>query len=443
MVNESLVRVSLRDLRRALIGKDYPPVPGQGIRRPRLRRWWLRWRSLVVPLAVLGVLGLGATAAQYLEDSRGQTDLVSTIIGYATTLPILLVFHRPLLAWRISYVMLFVGVLDAKPGESWPWNPTQIVFFLIILLALALRADTGVVAWVGGLTLIPVFLLVDSANAWGVSVLFLLMLILGNQVRRWRLSQHELSERLAEQEEQSQLEKARRAVLEERTRIAREMHDVVAHHMSMIAVQAETAPFRLPGLDDPVQHEFASIAGSARAAMVDMRRLLGVLRSEQAPALTAPQPELAEVTELVEAARRAGVPVTLHGTVPAGVDGPVGLAAYRIVQEALANAARHAPGAAVRVAVTHDGESVAVRVENDAPAGDAAPTAAGDAAPTAAAGDAGPTAAGEGHGIAGMRERVTLLGGTIEAGPTVFGGYAVAATLPAAARDAVPEGQDA
>ncbi|HTF08952.1 MAG TPA: sensor histidine kinase [Asanoa sp.] len=420
-MNESLARTSLRELRRVLTGPDFPP-PGGRIRSRRIERWWLRWRSLAIPLLLLAVLGIGATAMQFLADARGQTPLVATIIGFATTLPVLLTFHRPLWAWRISYAMLFVGVLNAKPTETWPWNPAQIVFFLIVLLALALRAESGVVAWVGLLTLIPVFLFVGPANAWGVSALFLLVLIAGDVIRRRRQSERLLSERLAEQEEQSELEKARRAVLEERTRIAREMHDVVAHHMSMIAVQAETAPFRVPGMDDPVRQEFVSIAGSARAAMTDMRRLLGVLRSETAPALTAPQPGLADIAELVETARRAGVPITLHGTVP-DEEGPFALAAYRIVQEALANAARHAPGAAVRVAVTRDDDAVALRVENDPPAT--------------------PTEPGDGHGIAGMRERATLLGGRFDAGPTVFGGFAVAATLPAVAREVIPEGQDA
>jgi signal transduction histidine kinase len=421
MVNESLARTSLRELRRVLTGPDFPP-PGGPIRSRRLERWWVRWRSLVIPLLLLAVLGLGTVATQFLADARGQTRLVATIIGFATTLPVLLAYHRPLWAWRISYVMLFVGVLDAEPTEAWPWNPVQIVFFLVVLLALALRAESGVVAWAGLLTLIPVFLFVGSANAWGVSALFVVVLIAGDVIRRRRQTERLLSERLAEQEEQSELEKARRAVLEERTRIAREMHDVVAHHMSMIAVQAETAPFRVPGMDDPVRQEFVSIAGSARAAMTDMRRLLGVLRSETAPALTAPQPGLADITELVETARRAGVPITLHGSVP-DEEGPVALAAYRIVQEALANAARHAPGAAVRVAVTRDDDAVALRVENDPPAT--------------------PTEPGDGHGIAGMHERATLLGGTFDAGPTVFGGFAVAVTLPAVAREVIPEGQDA
>ncbi|MDG4826749.1 histidine kinase [Asanoa sp. WMMD1127] len=425
-MNESPVRASLGDLRRVLIGKDFPPPADRRPLPPRLGRWWDRWRSLVIPLALLGVIGLGAAATQYLMGSRHMHSGPALLLGYATTLPILFAYHRPLLAWRLSFVMLFFGTMYAPATDGWPWNPVQIIFFLIVLLSLALRAEAGVVAWAGLLTLAPVFIYVNAANAWGVSVLFVVVLIFGDQIRRQRQRSRTLTAQLAEQEEQSELEKARRAVLEERTRIAREMHDVVAHHMSMIAVQAETAPFRLPGLADPVRDEFTSIAGSARSAMADMRRLLGVLRSDQATTLIAPQPGLADVAELVETARRAGVPVTLHGATPA-VDGPVALAAYRIVQEALANAARHAPGASVRVAVTQEGEAVVVRVENDAPVN-----------PIAAA------TPGEGHGIAGMRERATLLGGAFEAGPTVFGGYAVAATLPAAAAlTAAPEGQDA
>jgi signal transduction histidine kinase len=201
-------------------------------------------------------------------------------------------------------------------------------------------------------------------------------------------------------------------VLEERTRIAREMHDVVAHHMSMIAVQAETAPYRLPDLPEPARAEFTAIAGAAREALTDMRRLLGVLRSEGSEPLTAPQPGLADVPELVAATQRAGVHTELD--VAEGEPPPeaVGLAAYRIVQEALANASRHAPGAAVRVEIRPWTADLSLRVHNGPP------RSAPESAP------------GEGHGIAGMRERVTLLGGEFSAGPTAEGGFAVAARLP-------------
>src|SRR3984885_6032285 len=144
---------------------------------------------------------------------------------------------------------------------------------------------------------------------------------------------------------------AARAVLEERPRIARELHDVVAHHMSLIAVRAETASYRLPGLPESAQAEFGSLSEEAREGLAEMRRLLAVLRDDQ-PAALAPQPQLADLPVLVDTARKAGlsvelsVPVSLH-QVPSGI----GLCAYRIVQESLANASQHAPGAAVTVSV--------------------------------------------------------------------------------------------
>jgi signal transduction histidine kinase len=203
-------------------------------------------------------------------------------------------------------------------------------------------------------------------------------------------------------------------VLEERSRIARELHDVVAHHMSLIAVRAETAPYRLDGLPEPVAEEFGALSELARAALADMRRLLGVLRQDQ-PAALAPQPRLAELPELVAATRRAGMPVELTvaaglGEVPAGV----GLCAYRIVQESLSNASQHAPGAAVTVTVGQADGAVRLRVAN----GPGQPPGPGD-------GEHRP-----GHGLIGMRERVALLGGSLSAGPAPGGGFVVSAVLP-------------
>jgi signal transduction histidine kinase len=222
---------------------------------------------------------------------------------------------------------------------------------------------------------------------------------------------------LAAQTERTEAEQERRAVLEERTRIARELHDVVAHHMSLIAVQAETAPYRLSGLPENALTEFASMSEVAREALAEMRRLLGVLRQDQPARLELePQPKLADVPALVDAARRAGVEVELRaptglGKVPAGV----GVCTYRIVQESLSNASQHAPGAAVTVTLDHDAEVVQLRVAN---------------------GPGGPSAArsgresGPGHGLTGMRERVALLGGSLSAGPTPAGGFVVSAVLP-------------
>jgi signal transduction histidine kinase len=225
---------------------------------------------------------------------------------------------------------------------------------------------------------------------------------------------------LAEQVEQTELEEARRAVLQERARIAREMHDVVAHHMSMIAVQAETAPYRLHDPGDEARAEFLSLSAAARAAMADMRRLLGVLREDEA-AERAPQPQLAEVPQLIEASCRAGLsvelamPSTRRGDVPPSV----GVCAYRIVQEALSNASRHAPGAPVAVKIDLEDHSLRLEVWNVMHPG--VPQVPGE-----------PAANGErpGHGLAGMRERVSILGGRLFAGEAEGGFFLVSATLP-------------
>jgi signal transduction histidine kinase/DNA-binding CsgD family transcriptional regulator len=205
---------------------------------------------------------------------------------------------------------------------------------------------------------------------------------------------------LADQAERADLERARRAVLEGRARIAQELHDVVAHHMSLIVVRAETAPYRLADLPDPVRAEFGWLSGSAREAMADMRRLLTMLRSDQSVA-RAPQPGLPDLPELIDTARQAGMAVELSA--PGGfglVPESAGLCAYRIVQEALSNAGRHASGAAVTVAVDHDAEAVMLQVASG-PGAARAPRVNGHA---------------PGHGLAGMRERAELLGGSLTAG---------------------------
>lgn len=402
------VRDALAALRRTLAGPDYPPFTAR-----RVPGWLRRLQPFLVPAGLLALIGLGFAAGAYLTENRGLHPVVAGLLAVGSVLPAALLVRYPLWAWWVSYAMLFLGALGRNSDrESWPWNPVQIIFFLLVLIVVAARADAAVVAWIGALSLLPVFLFTDQANAYGVAVLIVAVLVVGDQIRRRRQSQRAL----AEQAEVSELEKARRAVLEERTRIAREMHDVVAHHMSMIAVQAETAPYRLGALPEPARTEFTAIAGAARAALTDMRRLLGVLRSESVDPETTPQPGLADLPELVQSARRAGMTVALSG---GGGHAPesVGLAAYRIVQEALANAARHAPGAVVRVALTEAGGGLTVRIGNDA-------------GPTRAGGDHGP-----GHGLTGMRERVRLLGGTFSAGPADGGGYVVAAHLPYDAED--------
>jgi signal transduction histidine kinase len=411
-------------LRRVLLGPDRRQPPARS-------RRWARIQVYGVPLGLLALAGLAAANGSYLLENRAMNQGVAGVLSAWSVLPVVIAVRRPLLAWRLTYPLLFLGVLGAGPREPWPWSPVQILGFLLVLVMLSWREEPAVFAWVTALNMVPLFLFAPRTNAWSVAVLFVAIALAGDVVSRRRRS----SEELARQAELTELEQARRAVLEERARIAREMHDVVAHHMSMIAVQAETAPYRVAALSPPALAEFGAIAAGAREALTDMRRLLGVLRAETEESPRAPQPGLSDVTALVETARRAGVPVTLSvaeiGEVPEGV----GLAAYRIVQEALANAARHAAGGAVRVVVHASTDALVVQVDNDPGA-----ATGGPAASVAAVGrsdEAGRTAGRPGHGLIGMRERTGLLGGSLSAGPEPGGGYRVAARLPLASP--VPE----
>jgi signal transduction histidine kinase len=236
---------------------------------------------------------------------------------------------------------------------------------------------------------------------------------LGDGTRRRQEAIVTAQQRAAELE-RAREELARRAVTEERLRIARELHDVVAHSMSIIAVQSGVGAHVLDSQPEEARKALVAVEATSRQALVEMRRLLGVLRQEaETRGSLAPAPGLAEVEALAAEVARAGVrvEVRIEGTpsrLPAGLD----LSAYRIVQEALTNVVRHAgPATTARVAVRHTPGQVAVEVVDDGRG----------AAPGEARG---------GHGIAGMRERAALYGGTLEAGPLPGGGFRVAATLP-------------
>jgi signal transduction histidine kinase len=382
-------------LRRLLWAREVP--------RPTARsRFWL----YALPLALLALIGLGFAANAYLHSNRHLPAVAIGLLAAGSVLPAVVSWRHPILAWRLAFLMVLIGTANAGPKEPWPWNPVQIFCFLFVLGRLAVvSSESGLTIGATGLSVGAVFLLAPSGNSWGAGVLLVAITAVGDIVSRRRRT----GELLAEQTELNELERARRAVLEERARIAREMHDVVAHHMSMIAVRAETAPFRVPGMPAEAQAEMVTIAAAAREALTDMRRLLGVLRSEQDETPTAPQPGLADVDALAETARAAGLDVAMELDGLAGVPSTVGLAAYRIVQEALANAARHAPDGPVSVVARGSPDGLELSVRNPLP---------GDYR-------AGPG----GHGLNGMRERATLLDGTLSAGPE-DGEFVVRAVLP-------------
>jgi signal transduction histidine kinase len=220
----------------------------------------------------------------------------------------------------------------------------------------------------------------------------------------------------------------------ERARIARELHDVVAHHISVIAVQAETARLTTPGLSPVGTQRFTEIGDTARAGLTEMRRLLGVLR-EDADATVPdrhPQPGLPQLAGLIDSARDAsgaGTRLIVSGPV-AEFDPGVELAAYRIVQEALTNARRHAPGAAVDVELRYSDDGLRLRIRDNGPG----PPAAGYGDRGGPDADASGRTGGAhvaGHGLLGMRERALAVGGSLRTGAAPGGGFCVEAVLPA------------
>jgi signal transduction histidine kinase len=389
-------------LRDALIGADPPPLRARSARRWRTTR------------TISGIVGVGFGLIAWGSLTGRQNTLVVLVFAVGLGLPVLLLPDRPLLALRIIIV---VALLSAPAhvslgNDAWPWHPLTPIEFAAALVAVGMRHPFRVLAWVWGITVLVIVLCAGSPAVPGLVIAASVLLLLGDQIRR----RGEAQRGLRAQEELSAAEQARRAVLEERTRIARELHDVVAHHMSLIAVRAETAPYRLGEQSTENAAEFAAIAEQARLSLTEMRRLLGVLRSDgSGPPELAPQPGLADVATLVGTAREAGAQVALQqdGALADVPDG-VGLTGYRVVQEALANAGRHAPGAPVHVQVRGSATDLRIVVANGPAVLAVAPTEPG-ASP---------------HGLVGMRERVTGLGGHFEAGPTADGGFRITATLP-------------
>jgi signal transduction histidine kinase len=242
---------------------------------------------------------------------------------------------------------------------------------------------------------------------WILGVWIIGRIILG---RRRRID--ELEALTLELEEQRELQ-AQAAVAVERGRIARELHDVIAHNVSMMVVQAGAAARVLVGEQPDVRAALEAVEGTGRETVDEMRRLIGVVRSDDGLAL-APQPTLADLERLVANVREAGLAVALRieGSpvpLPPGID----LSAYRIVQEALTNALKHAGEARASVVVRYGKSAVEVEVSDD--------------------GDGSGAGGGSGQGLIGMRERVALWGGELEAGRRDGGGFAIRARLPVGA----------
>ncbi len=310
----------------------------------------------------------------------------------------------------------------ADSGISvWPWPVPALITQCAVLVVASLAKPWYCAAsgWCAGALLTLFALLVvlpglpggSLANGIVFASVSAAVVVGGALARMWILN----AGRLEAAERTSAEQDRRRKELEERNRIARELHDVVAHSMSVISVQAATARYRIPGMGEAAQREFEEIAGSSREALGEMRMLLSVLRAED-DVPTAPEPGLAEIDSLVEGTRSSGTTIRYEG-LGAGIpqaNPAAGLAAYRTVQEALSNALRHAPGAVVDVGLhVQEDRRLEISVVNGAP-----PSPPRESAP------------GAGLGLSGLRERAAAVGGSAEMGPTPEGGFAVRAALP-------------
>jgi len=376
------------------------------------RRWaWVAGLG-VAALLVLTVMDLG----QHYDVSLGAV----LALAIARALALGLSWLRPRLAVVVSLFTTAVTAALTTPvasSEPWPWGTTA-AFGHSFVLAIAGARGLGrreLVGWWAATQAVGIVAieLAPDRGSWSslitMAVLSAAAVVVGDLLR----SRAEANRRLAEQETISKAERAERERLQERARIARELHDVVAHHLSVVVVRADSAPHRLPDVPDAVRAEFTGIADEARASLTEMRRVLRLLREPvQQTGELGPQPGLDQLAELVESTRRAGADVQLVGAVPSGFDPAVELTAYRVVQEGLSNAVRHALHAAVQVAVRRRTGELEVTVQNEKPPRPVVP------------------APGSGHGLTGMRERVALLDGTVSAGPTPEGGYLVHALIP-------------
>ena len=394
----------------------------QRTERPRLTR-----RVVVLSLLGAASVTLYATLVPLAAVLYGTPLPLSFILAAAACGAPLLAITRPRWAIALSTAASFALPL-LVPGElateaPWPWSVPALLAFVLTVSVVTFQHGARLGAFplaIGALASLTAPLLrseVVSSAPVAANVTANLIVTTSVATAAYLISalvagRLRVAAELTREREHSALEESRRALVEERTRIARELHDVIAHSMSVIQVQSSTARYRLPELDEAAVAEFESIAATARSSLTEMRRMLGVLRTEDQTVELAPQQRIDDIPALVDTIRRAGVTVGLEIT-GSVADAPqaVQIAAYRITQEALSNAVRHAHGAAVTVRLQADAAAISIRVRNSPP-------------------EEVTESRGSGHGLRGMRERVELLGGTFIASPTADGGWQVTASLP-------------
>ncbi|WP_405937575.1 histidine kinase [Streptomyces sp. NBC_00726] len=389
--------------------RPMPPMRTDGLLTGRLPRR-LAAQAAWMPHAVV----LGVALIIFIEGFAITGNAGVLLAGLLPAACVAMTLVRPVGAFWMSMVLMPVSVVV---GGYEPWSASVFVAHLVVLFVVAARTRPRTAAGMWVLTLL-LGLVVEGVVTGGaggpgtagmaVVSAFALLLVSMAQVRR------EAQREVTVQRTVTAVERDRRTLLEERSTIARELHDVVAHHMSVVAIQAEAAPYRVENPPPELEQAFVTIRENAVAALTELRRVLGVVRADDYEAPDAPQPTLADLDRLLANVGDAGL-VTEKAVTGAVRELPQGveLSAYRIIQEALSNSLRHAPGATARVEIGYVLGGLGLRVVNGPPTAPVKPSP------------------GAGHGITGMRERVAMLNGEMTAEPTEEGGYEVMAFIPA------------
>lgn len=366
---------------------------------------------VVVALAVSALVQVWSAPATALEGGRA----VHLLLATAVTIPLLMRRRHAVEVFLVVFSAAWIqGELGGNLGQPW-------LAVLIAIYAVGAH-ETMPLSLMGPLSVVLLIALVDvprlrDGERWDDLVPAWFVLVgtwaFGRWIRHRARDTAALTERMQQTERDAE-NQAQRAVTEERARIARELHDLVAHSMGVIVIQAQGAQRSLDGHPDAARNALKSIESASRSGLEEMRRLLGLLSGPADGATTAPQPDLAALDGLVEGVRSAGLPVRLsvEGDVrrlPPGVE----LAAYRIVQEAMTNALKHSGAANLDVRIRYSRTCLEILVDDDGSS--AMPSGAGSSS---------------GHGLVGMKERVSLYGGTVQAGPRPGGGFGVHARIP-------------
>jgi signal transduction histidine kinase len=373
-------------------------VPGNDA----LIQWWRRLPVWVVDTALAGVFALVTVISVVVADSQDSGVHMSTAGWVWLAIELVpLIWRR---RWPVAVFIISITAAVVYGALHLPDPPVMFGPLLATYTVAAYRPRRITLPLMGSVVIGAAFAIAfgDGSDAADVAVGYFAGItawVVGDTLRTQREHTAWVAERRAEE--------TRQATTRERLAIARDLHDIVAHNVSVIAVQAEAAQSVLDREPARAGRAMADVADTARTTLVELRRLLGVLRSEHE---LAPQPDLDAIDELVDTVRRAGMDVSLsrsgNGT---PVDAVTGLTAYRVVQEALTNVLKHAGPCATDVGLDVGSETLVVTVTDNG---------------------AAPRSSSDGHGLVGMRERVAVLGGTLKAGPGATGGFTVRAELP-------------